>query len=263
MKRIIGYILLILIFTTLGIIGYLKQPIERPDQEILGTTYYRYNPNTNNYEEFKITNDQIDYKGTEYDISKCSKYEYFKDPGLIKLDCGKSIIISGESKEGLMLEIDKVRTFFYSNKEHSYNYEFQKYFKTPENTYKTSGETALISKKIDLSELKKLIDKKTDSFIYIKTNSCTRECILFNKAFLEFSSEENIYYLDTNELSEEETIEIKNLYSSFPDNQEYPQVVVVGNKEIKEIIKINITGFDLSAYKNYVDKYGENNEENN
>lgn len=266
--RITIYVLLIITFISLGIIGYQNRPQDRPTEEILGVTYYRYNPNTNNYDEFMINEEEISYKGSDYDFEGCKNYTYTPGTGIVKLDCNKAFRIGGESASGLIIEQGDIRTLFYATKENTYNYEFQKYFKTTESMYKSSGENALRTLEIDIDELSDLIKSNETSYIYIKDNSCDKTCTIFNHSFQNFSKDENIYYLDLTKISNENIEEVNETYDTFPDNlnelkKNYPQVLVVGNRELKEIIKIEINGFNTSKYENFANNYGEVNNEDN
>lgn len=267
MKRIIAYITLIIAFITLGVLGFLNRPQERPSSEILGVTYYRYNPNTNTYDEFMITNEEISYTGTDYNLDGCKNYTYSSKTNIIKLDCGKAFSIEGESKTGIKLKEGDTSKFFYSEKENSYSYEFQKYFKTTENMYKSSGENALRDKEIDIEKLESLIKSDDTSFIYIKSSNCLSSCTIFNHAYSNFSNNLDTYYLNLDELTQEDITALHETYNTFPQRltelkKDYPQVLVIGSGELKDTIKIEINGFDTSKYDNYVEKYkGENNED--
>ena len=268
MKRIIIYVVLIITLISLGIIGYMNKPLERPNEKILGVTYYRYNPETNNYDEFMIDNKEISYTGTDYDFNNCKEYTYDPNTGIIKLDCNQSFRVGGETENSLIIEQDNIRTQFYSSKESSYNYEFQNYFKTTESMYKSSGENALKEKEIDIEKLSDLIKENETSFVYIKSDTCTTSCTIFNHTYQSFSKTDNTYYLNLSKLTQSDIDDLHEEFETFPSSlreltKSYPQVLVIGNKELSEIIKIEINGFDASKYENYVEKYGEDNNENN
>lgn len=268
MKRIVAYITLILILITLGTLGYMNRPLARPKDEIIGVTYYRYNTNTNNYDEFMINKNEISYTGTDYDLESCKSYTYNPDTSIIKLDCGKAFRIGGETKDGIIIDMEEKRSLFYSKKESSYNYEFQHTFGTTESMYKSSGENALRELEIDKDELEELISEKTISFIYIKNNSCKTSCTIFNHTFKNFSEDTNIHYLNLDKLTQDDIDDLNEKYDSFPSDLkeltiDYPQVLVVKDNELLDTIKIEINGFFASKYENYAEKYGEDKNENN
>lgn len=268
MKRIIIYVVLIITFITVGVIGYINRPLDRPKDEILGLTYYRFNPNTNNYDEFMINKNDVIYKGTDYDLEGCKNYTYNPNTSIIKLDCNKAFRIGGETKEGIILDMEDKRTFFYSQKEKSYNFEFQKYFQTTESLYKSSGENGLREKEINVKKLTEIAKEKDYNFIYIKNNECMTSCTIFNHTFINFSNKDNTYYLNLEKVTEKEIEELNKEYETFPNNikeltKNYPQVLVIKNGILEETIKIEFDGFDDSKYKNYAQRYGEENYENN
>lgn len=268
MKRIIAYILLIITFITLGVLGFINRPLDRPKDEILGVTYYKYNPVTNDYDEFMINKDEISYTGSDFNLEGCKSYTYNKDTSIIKLDCNKAFRIGGETKNGLIIDMEEKRSFFYSKKESSYNYEFQRVFGTTENMYKSAGENSLRDIEINVEELIELASSKTPSFIYIKNKSCETSCTIFNQSFKNFSKEKNIYYLNLDNLTQENINKLHEEIDTFPSTlkeltKNYPQVLVIKDNELLETIKIDLNGFDASNYENYAEKYGEENNENN
>lgn len=260
--RIIIYVFLILTFLTLGIIGYINKPLDVPDPNILNIDYYKYNTNTGNYEELKLTENELYYKGEEFDLNNCKDYTYTEETGIIKLDCRKAFRIVGYTEDALVININKENQYFYKEKEKSFNGEFQRKFKMSIETYKKEGESLLSEIEITKEELIDLLNDNSTSYIYIKENNCKNECTLFNKEFLSFSSKDNIYYLNTTKLTENDIEELKELNKIFNTdllNENYPQVVIIENKEI-EILKIEGKGYDYSMYHNYSNNLEEENE---
>lgn len=266
MKHIIGriiiYIFLILTFLILGIIGYINKPLDVPDPKILNINYYKYNTNTGNYEEIKLTENELYYNGELFDLNNCKNYTYNDETGIIKLDCRKAFRIVGFTEEALVININKENQYFYKEKEKSFNGEFQRKFKMAIDTYKKEGENLLTEKEISIEEFKNLLNGNDTSYIYIKGNNCKNECTLFNKEFLSFSSKDNIYYLNTTKLTENDIEELKELNKIFNTdllNGNYPQIIIIENKEI-EILRIEGKGFDYSMYHNYANNMEEENE---
>ncbi len=268
MKRIITYVVLIITLIALGIIGYINKPLARPKEEILGITYYRYNDTTGNYDEFMIDKEKIKYTGSDYDLEGCEKYTYDPNTSIIKLDCNKAFRIGGETKQGIIIDMEEKRNFYYPKKENSYNYEFQKKYGTTEKMYKTTGENELRNIEIDVEKLIEKAIEEEISFIYIKDSTCETSCTIFNHDFKNFSREENIYYLNLDKITEEDIEKLNKEIESFPKTKkeitkDYPQVLVIKNNKIEEIIKISLKGFENEKYNNYAEKYGEKENENN
>lgn len=260
--RIIIYIVLILTFFSLGIIGYLNKPLDIPSKEILNINYYKYNTSTGNYEEVKLTENKIYYEGEEFELKNCKNYTYTEETGIIKLDCRKAFRIVGFTEDALVLNINRQNQYFYKEKEKSFNGEFQRKYKMSIDAYKKEGESLLSEKEITKEELVDLLNDNDTSFIYIKGNNCKNKCTLFNKEFLNFATDNNLYYLNSNKLTEEEKLELINQYKELEVislNETYPQVIIIKNKNIK-VLKIEGKGFDYSMYNNYGDNLEEENE---
>lgn len=259
--RTIIYIILIITFLILGIIGYINKPLDIPDKEILNITYYRYYPKTGNYDEIKLLEKELQYEGESFDLQNCKNYTYTEETGILKLDCRKAFRIVGYTEDALVININRENQYFYKEKEKSYNGEFQRKYKMTLETYKKEGEILLKEKEMDIENLIDLFKSKETSYVYLKGDNCKNECTLFNKEFLNFS-DKNLYYLNTTELNEKEKEELKEL-EDFPLeslNKDYPQVLIIKDKKI-EVIKIEGKGFDYSMYNNYSNNLEENENE--
>lgn len=258
--RVLVYIILIIIFSSLGIIGFLNKPSDVPSEEVLNTNYYKYDALRGNYDELKITNKAVEYKGEILDLTSCKTYTYTEETGILKLDCKKAFRIVGHTDEVVVINMNQENHYFYKSKEKSYNGEFQRLYQMTIDSYKQSGEKELEEKLIDIDDLTTHFKAKSLSFVYIKGRNCQNECTLFNKAFSNFSSKDNTYYLDSSKLTIEDIKSLKVLSDDFPENlidynQTYPQVFVIGNKKLHEIIKIEGKGFDYSKYFEFADNY--------
>lgn len=268
MKRIIIYVVLIITFTALGIVGYINKPADLPNEKILNTKYYMYNTLTGEYEELEITSSEFNYKGTTLGIdNNCKKYDYTKNTGILKLECNKAFKLSLQN-DILIININDNNYYFYIEQERSYKAEFERKFEKTISTYKLEGETKLKEKEISISDLKRIITQNKISYIYMKGKSCKDTCTLFNKEFLNFKNGENIYYLDTTKLKQEDINSLIKTYDNLPkDIKEYdklnPQILIVGNKEIQDIVNIEIKGFDLTNTIENLNNYEVNNEQNN
>jgi len=263
--RSLIYILLIILCITLGVIGYKNKPLDKPNPDVMNIEFYRYNALTGNYDTLKINENNINYEGEYLDLNNCKTYKYNEETGIIKLDCNKAFRIVGYTEEALVINISKENLYFYKEKEQSYNGEFQRTYKMSITSYKQEGETALKEKEITIEDLPSLIKSNSLSYIYIKGNNCKDECTLFNKVFLNFSTKDNIYYLDSSKLKISDIKKLTDTYEDFPNTlQDYdnvtPQVYVVGNKKLETILEIEGKGFDYSKYNNFADNYEVENE---
>ncbi len=275
MKRIIIYIILIITFTALGIIGYLNKFKNTPtqnkkenlDSSILNTNYYMFNTETGAYEEFKITEQEVSYKGSTLNIDNtCKTYEYESSTKLVKLNCNKSFKISTYNDEYLVINMDNQDYYFYEEIEKSYRKEFENTFKTTMSTYKQEGENELKEKEIAISELDGIINNRLTSFIYLKGTSCVDSCTIFNKAFLSLNlKNKNTYFLDTSKLTSSDLTKLNRKYEELPTtlseyNKTYPQVLIVGNGSVYEKTRINIKGFNMTESIDYLKNWEVNHE---
>lgn len=261
--RVLIYTLLIIACTSLGIIGMMNKPSDTPDESILNIDYYKYNSKTGNYEELKLTDKKIEYKGELLELNSCKNYTYKEETGIIKLDCKKAFRIVGYTEEVIVINMNQENHYFYKTKEKSYNGEFQRIYQMTMESYKQSGEKELEGKIIDLETLDELLTNKKTSYIYIKGKNCKNMCTLFNKTFINFSSEDNTYYIDLTKIELDEELlnklpdDIKEIITNY--SEENPIVLVIENNELKETIKIEGKGFDYSKYENYTDGNEVNN----
>ncbi len=264
MKRIIVYILLIIAFTSLGAVGLLNQPEDTVDKSILNNIYYKYNNVTGNYETVEIKEKEIIYTGTILDTKDCSNYTFNKDTNIIKLSCGRAISIAGFTEDLLVLTINNQNEYYYKNNEDSFNKEFQNYFKTTIDAYTQSGLTLLKEKEITFDELIEKITQETESYIYITSEKCTKKCIIANNIIDKLTTSKEIYYIELNNLTSQNLSKIKEITNKELTKEtldkEFPEILLVGNNNIKNIIDLNIIGFNTDEYTNYLDDFEVNNE---
>ena len=129
MKRIITYITLIIIFTTLGFLGLFNQPKEVPSKDILNNTYYLFNTNTGEYESMMITKDVIVSNVSNLDLNNCSNYTYNDKTRIVKLNCGRAFTILSGTTDTLALNMSEKTYYFYKDKENTCIKEVNSYLK--------------------------------------------------------------------------------------------------------------------------------------
>ena len=244
MKRAIIYVLLIMTFTFLGIIGLINQPVDYLDFDVLDNTYYRYNIKENSYEEIKVTKDKIEYKGNSINLNNCSNYRFNKETSIIKMDCGRAFRVVGQKKEYLVLNIDNVNYYFFNDKNNTYTKEFNAYFGMTEDDFKFEIEEKLAKYKINSDLLDELIDSSDESYVFIKESECNSECLVLSYS-IDKLTEENIYYINAEDLNENQT----SLISSQMSESENQVIIKTGNGNIKVIeVIINNIAEDLTGY---------------
>lgn len=253
MKRIITYIILIIVFTTLGIIGLKNQPVDLPDKDILNQELYLYNINTGEYETLKITKQELSYKGTRLDLQTCKTYTYNKGTSILKLDCNKAIRIIGKVNDSYVFKINNENVFLYNEKEKSFNGEFQRQYNTTYENYVTEGITNITPYLLNYTSLINTLTSIPKTYIYIKNSNCNQTCNIYNNIFAN-NGITNKYYLDASTLQIEE---INNLYSInqilgeiINTNSKYPIIIEIENGIITNQYQIEVDGINFEKYTN-------------
>ena len=254
MKRIILYVTLIIAFCLMGYIGMTNQPVELPNESILGVTYYKYNKENGEYDSIIFNKESIDYKGNEISLNGCGTYNYQQSTGIIKMDCGRAfrLIIPDENMIGV--NIDGNNYYFYKNKEESFAREFQSAFDMTLSDYEYEGNEKLENIKINIERFNELKDGDIFSYVYVKNNVCSYECILLANSVTDLSGSKNVYYLDYNELTNEIISQIIEKDNEFTTSTS-PKILVVGRSSINDIITISVEGLDTNKFIGYLDDY--------
>lgn len=265
MKRIIIYILLIISFTSLGIIGLKNQPIDLPEKELLNKELYLFNTKTGDYEILKITSDKFEYTGESLDLNNCKKYEYNSGTGILKLDCNKAIRIVGKVGNSYVFKVNNNNVFFYFTKSDSYNGEFQRTFNTTKENYVTEGITKITPLSLDYNTLIQTLSSNEIKYIYIKSNDCSEICDIYNNIYSS-SNMGNKYYLELNTLTVENLINLENINKPFRDlltgTIKYPLIIEVQNNNIIRNFEVKVDGLDFSNYINLDEEKEILNEQN-
>ena len=141
-KRIIIYILLIIILTSLGIIGLKNQPSDKIEESILNKEYFRYNTNKGTHDKIKISEKTIEYEGDKINLKNCKNYKYTEATGIIKFDCNKEIrlITYNKENEAIIINTNEENLYFYLDKEKSLLSEFQRRYQMTLDSYIIEGE---------------------------------------------------------------------------------------------------------------------------
>lgn len=251
MKRIITYSLLIIIFTSLGIIGMNYEVKELPNSEILNKEFYKFDKTNSNYEVIEMLPDKINYTGDALNNS-CKNYTYNGVDKTLKLDCGQVIEIVLENSDVMVLKINDETNYYFSNKEKSYEYEFKKIYGLTLEELKEKVSTLIEDKKIDEAKLDELIKSDTTSYVYIKNPNYNNTYALIENKLPEL---ENSYYINVYDLTKEE------LTTASVTESGNPIILTVGNGYVKKTT-IKLKGITVDNLENYL-KGSENIEEEN
>lgn len=238
MKRIIVYVVLIIVFTSLGVFGYYNKPVDLPEEAILNKTFYRYNASTGEYETVLISNSKIDYAGTSLDLKGCSSYSYDSNTGIVKMDCSKAFRLIVANEDLIVFNIDNIMAYFYLNKDNSYNKEFTSLYNVSVNNYieDTISYLRTISK-----------ENVTDGYAFILSDKCISiECYLVASNYKTLSKKSVVKFGTVDE----------ELISVYDDNlltTNKPYVLYMLNGKIDNSKTIEIKGIDLSSIEGVLD----------
>ena len=251
MKRIITYSLLIIIFTSLGIIGMNYEVKELPNSEILNKEFYKFDKTNSNYEVIEMLPDKINYTGDTLNNS-CKNYTYNAVDKTLKLDCGQVIEIVLENSDVMVLKINDETNYYFTDKEKSYEYEFKKIYGLTLEELKEKVSTLIEDKKINEAKLDELIKSDTTSYVYIKNPNYNNTYALIENKLPEL---ENSYYINVSDLTKEE------LTTASVTESGNPIILTVGNGYVKKTT-IKLKGITVDNLENYL-KGSENIEEEN
>lgn len=262
MKRIIIYILLIITFTALGVIGIKNQPIDLPEKEILNNDMYMYSSKTGKYETLKITKEELIYSGSNLDLTNCHKYTYNSGTGILKLDCNKAIRIIGSIGNSYVFKINNNNVFFYKSKEDSYNGEFQRVFNSTRENFVTEGITKITPLKLDYNRLLQVLSLQTTSYIYVQSKNCGEICNIYNNIYASNNQLGNRSYLDLSTLTNENLNNLEIINKPFKDllstSTQYPLIIEVENGNIMNSFEVEVNGLDFDNYIDFEIEESEN-----
>lgn len=230
------------------------------DKSFLYKKWYHYNKATGYYDTIVFNDNSFEYNKpsnnslqSKYD--GCKKYNYDKKNNILNLDCGENIKIISNDANKLTLNIDSIKNVFFSSIEESLNYEFEEYTSNSISEYKKSMNQALELIKINKDRFFELIKSNENSTFIFSGKKCTSiECTLFlNVLEIWISTKDNIYYIDTNEIDEEDLKKLNKINGEFSININsydtiYPKIYEISSGKIIDEYEIKCNGFDCSKY---------------
>ena len=249
MKRTIIYLVLIILLTSLGLIGYLNQPVYYPN-DVLDKLYYKYDYPSGTYDDIKIQKTGITYNGTSFNLNGCKSYSYNKDTGIIKMDCGRAFRIIYMSDNMLVLNIENLNYYFYKEKEDSYNKEFNLLYDMTYNDLEFEANEKLSKVKLDSEQFNELLNNNEKSYILIKNDNCKSNCIYVGNDIDSLLTEKIVYYIETTDLTEELTNLITDFNSDILSSEAAVLVEVLDN-QISNVYFISTKGFN--RFSGYLD----------
>ncbi len=245
--RALVYILLIIIFTGLGVYGMLNKPKEYPSDDILGKVYYEYNLETESYEQITIEKSAIAYQGTRMDIQNCSDYSYSKAKETFYI-CNKEINVVTYTESVLLLRYDETNLYFYIDKEKAYKNEVERVLNDSEENYNSEVENTLSNIEIDMNKFNEFLADTSKHYVYYLPSECSSKCLIVSRNVKELTTNE-IHFI--NEL-DENTINTLNTIEENITNINVPLVIVINGGTIEKVIKVEIE--DINTINGYVDR---------
>lgn len=246
MKRIIIYVLLIILNIFLGITGMNHKILEYPSDSIIGVTYYKYNTKEDKYDSLVVNKDTISYSGNEFDLSRCSKYEFTKSTDTVKMDCGKTFRLIVPNNNLVVVSIEGKNYYFYKNMEDSYVKEFSTQFDMTMSDYEFEGEEKIQKITIDKEEFEELLNSENISYVYVKNNACDFKCTIFSGLVDKLNISDSLHYYKFSNLDNETLNDINLLDSTFRTSDS-PKVLVIGNGSVQKVLTPNIIGFTMQS----------------
>lgn len=256
-RKILLIIISMLILILVSFFYYKKYYYNVIDTNLMNKTWYKYNSTNGYFDKIYFDSEKIVFKS--YDNNTlCDKYTYDKKNKIFNFNCDNKIKINKVNTNKIELNVDGNNEKYFNNLNDSLNYEFEKYYKKNISEYKKEFSRVKDLTKIDYSSLVEIINGKDYSTIYITGNNCTSiDCVsVLGTIEKLLYDKNNIYYLDINDLTEEELNNINKISNEFNKDKEYydgiyPRVLVVNNKNIIDEYEFKCEGLNCNKYLDY------------
>lgn len=256
-KKIYTIILIMIVLIIMSISYYNKYYYATIDKSIMDNKWYKYNPLTGYYDTISFEEDSFVYN-TNYkdnDYQNCTNYVYDKKNKILNLNCNKKIKINSISKNKLELTLDSKKVYFYSNIEDTMNYEFENYYKKNLSEYKKEMNRVKDLTKINYKSLLEVMSQDEYSKIFIISDNCSSiECALVLGTIEKLMSKENnIYYLDMDDIKDNELIYLNKITNKFSIDRSYydgvyPKVIVTNKNNIIDEYDFKCNGLNCDKY---------------
>lgn len=228
------------------------------DSKLVNKKWYHYDNLTGYYNTFYIDGTKFEYSSPENGsiFSECNKYVFNKIKNELNLNCGKTINIEDVNNNKLTLSIESKKVVFFDSIDDTLNYEFESFYSKSISEYKKEMSRVIDLIKIDSKRLIEILKSGEKSkFIFIGNNCSSVDCTLALDIIEKWISlSENIYYIDINEFTDSELININKVNENFSVdknfyNDVYPKVITFENDQIIDDYLIKCNGFDCSLYE--------------
>ena len=225
------------------------------DENLLNKKWYHYDYSTGYYNTFYIDLNSFNYDVSKGDYSSCTNYTYNKSSNELRLNCDEKISIVEVKSNRIVLNIDSKNLVFYDNVDSSLNYEFESFYKKSISEYKKEKSVVTELIKINYNRFFELFKENEFSYFIFYDNACTSvDCVLSLDVIEKWINvKSNIYYVNINEFSDEQMLNLNKINKSFSIDRTYyngiyPRVIVINNGIIHKDFEIKCKGFDCSSY---------------
>lgn len=258
-KNVLIILIIILMSLLISIFNFDRYSSNTLDKRIFDRDWYYYDYTTGYYDKIHITQNNVIFtipnEKVNSQYSKCKKYTFNKKTNTIKLDCNLDLQIKNVTESYITINLNNKIVKYFSNPEDALNYRFELYYGKNIISYKKEKIQALNFINVSQNKLKELYNNNEFSKVIFMGNKCTSiECTLFLDILEHWlTKDNNIYYINSDELNSTNLKELQKLNIKFSDNilsynDVYPKIMIIGNKQVIDEYSIICKGFNCEQY---------------
>ncbi len=258
-KNVLIILIIILVSLLISIFNFYRYSSKTLDKRIFDRDWYYYDYTTGFYNKLYLTENNVTFtipnekENAQY--SKCKNYSFDKRTNTIKLDCNLNLQIKEVTEKYISININNKIVKYFSNSDDALNYRFELYYSQNIINYKKEKLQALNFININQNKLEELYNNDEFSTIVFLGDKCTSiDCTLFLDVLEHWLTKyNNIYYIDSNLLTNVTIKELNKLNSKFSDNllsynDVYPKIMIIGNKQVIDEYLVKCKGFNCEQY---------------
>ena len=235
---------------------YRKYCYSTIDSDIINKKWYEYDPLTGYYDVLYFENNRIIYKtNNDNEFNDCSKYTYDKKNKILNLDCDNKIEIKEIKDSSLKVRINEEEKLFFTKIDDALNNKFERYYKKNLSEYKKEYSRIKEILNINYNSLLEVLSLDDNSMIFVIGSNCSSiECSLVLETMEKNMSNNNIYYFNIDNISDNELKYLNNITNNKINinrdyyNGIYPKVLITNNYNIIDEYDFICNGLDCSKY---------------
>ncbi len=255
-KRIILILFFMTVLIIVTIFYYRKYCYSTIDFDIINKKWYEYDPLTGYYDVLYFENNRIIYKtNNDNEFNDCSKYTYDKKNKILNLDCDNKIEIKEIKDSSLKVRINEEEKLFFTKIDDALNNKFERYYKKNLSEYKKEYSRIKEILNINYNSLLEVLSLDDNSMIFVIGSNCSSiECSLVLETMEKNMSNNNIYYFNIDNISDNELKYLNNITNNKINinrdyyNGIYPKVLITNNYNIIDEYDFICNGLDCSKY---------------